>query len=229
MITIRPSQQRGFFDHGWLKTYHTFSFNNFYDPQFMGYRSLRVINQDIIAPTAGFGMHSHHDMEILTYVLRGEVTHQDNLGHQGTISSGQIQLMSAGTGIRHSESNSSKTDQLELLQIWLIPNQIGIKPQYQEMSFQKLMPRKRLLVSPDGQQNSLIIHQNAKILDFGLQKNQQEQYVLKAGGHLWLQLITGKLLVQQEILLAGDGAAITQEPHITLKALDDCEFLLFDL
>lgn len=229
MITVRRSDERGYFDYGWLKTHHTFSFNGYYDPDYMGFRTLRVINQDIVEPGKGFAPHSHRDMEIITYVLRGAVAHEDSMGNKGTIKSGEIQCMSAGTGVRHSEYNASKSEELELLQIWILPEEEGLKPSYQQIAFKKTTPQFRLLVSPDGQQGSAIIHQDARIFTVSLNEDENFSYEIMPGHYLWIQMIAGKITSNNQELTPGDGAAVTGETSIQVNAKQQCEFLLFDM
>ena len=229
MINIRHSAERGGFDYGWLKTQHTFSFNGYYDPNHMGFRTLRVINQDIVEPGKGFDPHFHRDMEIITYILRGSITHQDSLGNTSVIKAGEIQRMSAGTGVRHSEYNSSPNEVLELLQIWILPDKIDINPSYEQISFPKTMPQFRLLVSPDGHQGSLSIHQDVKIFTVALTAGKKFSYDLMPQRFAWLQLINGEISLDDQIVAPGDGVAIGEQDVINLTANQPSEFLLFDL
>lgn len=229
MITVRRSDERGYFNHGWLQTHHTFSFADYYDPNFMGFRALRVINQDIVAPDTGFGTHSHHDMEIITYVLSGVVTHQDNMGNKGTIQPGEIQCMSAGSGVRHSEMNQSKTEPLELLQIWLLPEKKGLTPGYQQLAFKQQMPQFRLLVSPEPQQGCVTIHQDAKIFTVSMIPQQKREYTITSDRHVWIQMIRGKISLDGKTITAGDGAAVSEQKKLVIVAETETDFLLFDL
>jgi quercetin 2,3-dioxygenase len=228
MIQIRKAQDRGHFDHGWLDTYHTFSFADYYDPEFMGFRALRVINEDRVQPGRGFGTHSHRDMEIVTYVLEGELQHRDNMGTGSIIRPGEVQRMSAGTGVLHSEVNPSRDRSVHLLQIWLLPDRRGLKPEYEQKTFptEERAGRLRLVASPDGSDGSLIVHQDAKILAGTIRDS--VQYDLQPGRYAWLQVARGSLDLNGQTLNAGDGAAIENEPTLTLRG-KDAEVLLFDL
>ena len=231
MIQIRKANERGHADHGWLNTSHTFSFGDYYDQKFMGFRSLRVINEDRVEGGAGFPTHPHRNMEIITYILEGELEHKDSMGTGSVIRRGDVQLMSAGTGVTHSEFNPSKKDLVHLLQIWILPDQNNLKPSYQ----QKMFPEKersdklRLLVSPDGQDGSLTIHQDVRLFASLLNKGKKLEYELKVGRHAWLQITKGALSLNGKNLKAGDGAAISEETHLTIEAVSSSEFLLFDL
>lgn len=230
MIIIRRAQERGYFDHGWLQTHHTFSFADYYDPNHMGFRNLRVINQDIVAPNTGFGTHSHHDMEIITYVLRGVVTHQDSMENKGTIKPGEIQCMSAGSGVRHSEMNQSKSEPLELLQIWILPEKKGLTPGYQQLAFKQQSPQFRLLVTPEPQQEGCVtIHQDVKMFTVSMVPQQKRVYTITPHRHVWIQMIKGQIDIDGKTLNAGDGAAVSEQKQLTITAVTDVEFLLFDL
>lgn len=229
MIQIRRSIDRGYFDHGWLQTYHTFSFANYYDPHFMGFRELRVINQDTVSPGEGFGTHTHNDMEIITFVIRGAVTHRDSMGNHGVIRAGEIQCMSAGTGVRHSEFNDSKTEPLELLQIWIIPDQEGLTPSYQQMTYSQQISAIQLLVSPNAEQGSLKIHQDVKLFLINLTANEKREYSLAANRYAWVQIVRGQIKLNDKILNAGDGASISGETLLSFIAMEATELLLFDL
>jgi len=228
MIRIRKGKDRGHFDHGWLDTYHTFSFADYYDPEYMGFRALRVINEDRVHPGRGFGTHSHRDMEIVTYVLEGELQHRDNMGTGSIIRPGEVQRMSAGTGVLHSEVNPSRDQSVHLLQIWLLPDRRGLKPEYEQKAFpaEERAGRLRLVASPDGSDGSLTIHQDAKILAGTIRDS--VQYDLQPGRYAWLQVARGSLDLNGQTLNAGDGAAIENEPALTLRG-KDAEVLLFDL
>ena len=230
MITLRPSAARGHADHGWLDTFHTFSFADYHDPAHMGFRALRVINEDRVAPGMGFGTHPHRDMEILTYILAGRLAHKDSMGHGREITPGQLQAMSAGTGITHSEFNPSRTDPVHLLQIWLLPDRRGHTPRYAEWTpVPGNTDELTLLASPDGRENSAAIHQDALLFLVKLPAAAQITRVLAPERAAWLQVMRGTLTVNGHTLAAGDGAAIENEPALTLAATTSAEALLFDL
>jgi redox-sensitive bicupin YhaK (pirin superfamily) len=230
MIQIRKAQDRGHFDHGWLDTYHTFSFADYYDPPFMGFRALRVINEDRVAPGRGFGTHSHRDMEIVTYVLDGELEHRDNMGTGSVIRPGEVQRMSAGTGVLHSEVNPSREHPVHFLQIWILPERRGIKPEYEQKAFptEERNGKLRLVASRDGAEGSLKIHQDAKLFAGTLRNGDPVEYELKPGRYGWLQVARGSVDLNGQKLNAGDGAAIEDERTLTLRG-QDAEVLLFDL
>ncbi len=230
MIRIRKAEERGHFNHGWLDTYHTFSFADYYDPQFMGFRSLRVINEDRVQPGRGFGTHSHRDMEIVTYVLEGGLEHRDSMGTGSVIRPGEVQRMSAGTGVLHSEINPSRSEPVHLLQIWILPERRGIKPEYEQKAFpaEERKGKLRLVASHDGKDGSLTIHQDAKLFAATLTDGQTINYDLQQGRYAWLQVARGSVDVNDQTLRAGDGAAIEDERTITLQGRD-AEVLLFDL
>ena len=226
MITVRKNEDRGHARLGWLDSRHTFSFSSYHDPRFMGVSALRVINQDIVAPHTGFPAHPHDNMEILTYVLRGAVSHRDSMGNEQRLPAGEFQLMSAGTGVTHSEYN--RDDQpLELLQIWLYPDVQNSEPGYQQKRFAETSGL-QLVVSPDGENGSLVIRQDARIWHGRLSASATASHTL-AGRNGWLQVICGQLHANGSLLQGGDGAAIRQEASLTFTALIDTEFLLFDL
>lgn len=231
MITLRPSKERGHFQHGWLDTYHTFSFDKYHDPKHMGFRALRVINEDRIGAMRGFGMHPHKDMEILTYVLEGELTHQDSLGHGSSIHPHELQRMTAGTGVTHSEFNHQK-DPVHLLQIWVLPERKGLSPGYEQKAFppQEKHNRLRLVASPDFAEGSLKIHQDVRLYASLLDGDVSVAHILGPERHAWVQVATGAIDVSGMTLHAGDGAAISdeEEVRVTGKA-ERSEFLLFDL
>lgn len=231
MITVRRSGERGHFDHGWLKTFHTFSFAEYHDPEFMGFRALRVINEDWVAPGQGFGTHPHRDMEIITYILQGELQHKDSMGNGSVIRPGQIQYMSAGTGVTHSEFNPSSKEPVHLLQIWILTAEKGAKPRYAQESFDaELRPNVlKRIVSPDGAEGTIAIRQDANVYVCKLGKGAQTEFKFSSGRYGWLQLAKGAVAVNEHGLTAGDGAAIGDESQISLKASSDSEFLLFDL
>jgi redox-sensitive bicupin YhaK (pirin superfamily) len=233
MIQVRRSGERGHFDHGWLNTFHTFSFGDYYDPAKMGFRALRVINEDWVKPGMGFGMHGHRDMEIITYVLDGELAHKDSMGNGSSIQPGEVQRMSAGTGVRHSEFNHSKKDWVHLLQIWLLPEQEGIKPSYEQKTFSDADKRGkfRLIASPDARDGSVKIHQDANVYASVLDAGDTAQHSFGAGRYGWLQVARGGVTLNGETLKAGDGAAITKEESIQIATAngEKSEVILFDL
>lgn len=226
MITLRKSEDRGRAGFGWLDTWHTFSFSSYQDPQHMGVSALRVINQDIVKPGTGFPPHPHDNMEILTYVLRGAISHRDSMGNEARVPAGEFQLMSAGTGITHSEYNRDAAA-LELLQIWLFPNTENTEPGYQQKRFPDI-DGLQLVVSPDGARDSLVIRQDARIWRGRLKAGSDAVHMLvgKAG---WVQVISGEIALNDSVLQAGDGAEAAQEKTLAFRAHSDSEFLLFDL
>ena len=230
-ITKRPSAARGGADHGWLKTQHTFSFADYHDPAHMGFRSLRVINEDHVAPGRGFGTHPHRDMEIFSYVLGGSMAHKDSMGHGRTLLPGQIQLMSAGTGVTHSEFNPDPAVPLHLLQIWILPEKRGLTPSYTEWHPKAASDSdpKVLVISPDGRDDSATIHQDADIYRLRLQPGQAITHELPAGRAAWLQVATGALTLNGTPLTAGDGASTEDAGTLTISATAPVEALLFDL
>jgi redox-sensitive bicupin YhaK (pirin superfamily) len=231
MIKIRRSEERGHADHGWLDTHYTFSFSDYQDPRFMGFRDLRVINEDVIAPDQGFPKHGHRDMEIITYVISGELSHRDSLGNGETIRPNDVQRMTAGTGVLHSEF-SSPTERTHLLQIWILPDAQRLTPGYEQREFppEEKQGRLRLVASKGGEDGSVHINQDVKVYASILNSGDQISHEPAAGRHVWIQIISGSLDVNGETLTAGDGTAISEEPALSIKALDDnTEFLLFDL
>ncbi len=230
MLTLRPSAARGHADHGWLETFHTFSFADYHDPAHMGFRDLRVINEDRVAPGMGFGTHPHRDMEILTYIVAGRLAHRDSMGHGREITAGQLQAMSAGTGITHSELNPSRTEPVHLLQIWLLPDRRGHPPSYAEWSpTAGENAALTLLASPDGREGSTAIHQDARLYLVKLDAPGALTHPLSAGRAAWLQLIRGALTANGRSLTPGDGAALEDEAALTLNTATSAEALLFDL
>ena len=231
MITRRAAQDRGHADHGWLDSHHTFSFSSYYDPAHMGFSDLRVINEDRVSPGQGFGRHSHKNMEIISYVLDGELEHRDSMGHGSVIRPGDVQLMSAGSGIAHSEFNGSKERPVHFLQIWILPDRHDSPPTYQERRFeaQERQGALRLLVSPSGEQGSLKILQDMRLYGALLDAGQSLTHALEPGRRAWVQVARGALRVNDVALEAGDGAALADEALVTLTAQRDAEFLLFDL
>lgn len=228
MITVRPANERGHFDHGWLDTYHTFSFADYYDEANMGFRALRVINEDRVAAGGGFGTHPHRDMEIVTYVLEGALEHRDSMGTAGVIRPGEVQRMSAGTGVHHSEVNASKSEPVHLLQIWLLPERRNIQPSYEQKAFspEERRGRLRLVASRDARDGSLAIHQDVDLYASTLDGN-PITHTLRPNRHAWLQVARGTAEVNGTKLRAGDGAAISDERE--LRIAGDGEILLFDL
>jgi len=230
MIRIRKAEERGHFDHGWLDTYHTFSFADYYDPQEMGFRSLRVINDDRVAPGHGFPMHAHRDMEIVTYVLDGALTHRDSMGTGSTIRPGEVQRMSAGTGVRHSEVNPLENKELHLLQIWLLPERAGITPSYEQKAFTDDERRGalRLVASHDGRDGSVTIHQDAELYASLLDDGAEIRHDFRPNRYGWLHVARGEATLNGIALKAGDGAAISDETSVTISGRG-AEILLFDL
>ncbi len=230
-LTIRRSSERGHANHGWLDSYHTFSFADYYDPAHMGFRSLRVINQDIVAPGAGFPTHPHREMEIFSYVVSGTIAHKDSMGNGRDLKPGQIQLMSAGSGVTHSEFNPSRTEPLHLLQIWIQPNAHRLQPSYTEWhpSADSESDPKVLVISADGRENSATIHQDADVYRVKLKAGQSISHDLASGRGLWLQLINGQLTTDGETLLPGDAACTETHGTFVFTATEDAEALLFDL
>jgi len=231
MITIRNANERGHFDFGWLNTYHTFSFDQYRDPKHMGFRSLRVINEDIVQPEHGFPTHGHRDMEIVTYILDGALEHRDNMGNGSIIRRGDAQRMSAGTGVRHSEANPSADTPVHLLQIWILPEEQSRPPEYEEKKFSDDEKRNklRLIVSPGGDDGSVKIHQDAKIYASVLDPSQEVVHTLEAGRSAWLQVAAGSVTLNNFALKQGDGAAVTEESNLRIVASEPAEVLLFDL
>jgi quercetin 2,3-dioxygenase len=230
-LTIRRSLERGQANHGWLHSYHTFSFADYYDPAHMGFRSLRVINQDKIAPGAGFPTHPHRDMEIFSYVVSGTISHKDSIGNGRELKPGQIQLMSAGSGVTHSEFNPSKTEPLHLLQIWILPESRGLTPSYTEWhpTPASESAAKVLVISPDGRENSAAIHQDANIYRVRLKAGESVSHDHAPGRGLWIQLIKGGLTTDETLLLPGDAASTETPGNTYFTATEDAEALLFDL
>ncbi|HEX5732132.1 MAG TPA: pirin family protein [Blastocatellia bacterium] len=231
MIKVRPAGERGKTQTAWLDSSHTFSFNRYYDPRYTGFRDLLVINEDFVAPGQGFGAHSHSDMEILSYVVEGALEHRDSAGGSGVIRPDELQRMSAGTGVSHSEFNSSKTEPVHFLQIWIAPDQEGLKPEYEQRAFpeSEKRGRLRLIASREGSDGSVRIHQNAKVYDALLMTGNEVSYQLAEDRYAWVQVIKGAVTVNETPLEAGDGAAISEERSLSIKASDDAEILLFDL
>jgi redox-sensitive bicupin YhaK (pirin superfamily) len=232
MITVRHAQDRGHAQHGWLDSHHTFSFADFHDPEQMGFRSLRVINEDRVQPGQGFGTHGHRDMEIFSYVLEGELAHQDSMGSGSTLRPGDVQAMSAGTGVMHSEANGSAEKPVHFLQIWIQPRQRGGKPTYEDRHFPEAerLNRLRPILAPDGREASLQVRQDVVVYAGLLEPERRIQVELAAGRHAWVQVARGGLKVNGVALQAGDGAAISAEPTLELVGQGErAELLFFDL
>lgn len=231
MITLRKSEERGHANHGWLDSYHSFSFANYYDPNNMGFRALRVINEDWVQPGRGFGTHPHRDMEIITYVLEGALEHKDSLGTGSIISPGEVQKMSAGTGVTHSEYNPSKTEQVHLLQIWIVPDQKNLPPSYEQKTYPTAEKRNqlRLIASPQGQDGSVTVHQDVNLYASVLDAGEKVVHELSPNRHVWVQVAQGEITVNGLSLSAGDAAAISEENRVVVMANTASEILLFDL
>ncbi len=231
MITIRPANERGHANHGWLDSHHTFSFADYYAPAHMGFRALRVINEDRVQPGRGFGTHPHRDMEIISYVLEGGLEHKDSMGTGSVIRPGDVQRMSAGTGVTHSEFNGSKTELVHFLQIWLIPSQRGIAPSYEQKTFDESEKRGRLRVvaSPDGRDGSVGIHTDATLYAGLFDAGESAEVTLAPGRHAWVHVARGSVRVNGQELRAGDGAALSDEAKVSVEGTTGGEVLVFDL
>jgi redox-sensitive bicupin YhaK (pirin superfamily) len=231
MLTIRKANERGHAEHGWLDSYHTFSFADYYDPANMGFRTLRVINEDRVAPGQGFPTHHHRDMEIISYVLEGAVQHKDSMGTGSVIRPGDVQRMSAGTGVMHSEYNGSKSEPVHFLQIWIVPDRRGHQPGYEQKTFtdEDKAGRLRLVASPDGADGSVRLHQDARLYATVLTEGQQVTHTLAKGRGAWVQVARGQVTVGGKALEAGDGAALVDEEMVRIVGRSAAEVLLFDL
>ena len=234
MFQLRPSNARGAANFGWLDSKHSFSFGQYYDPNHMGFRNLRVINEDKVLPSKGFGTHGHRDMEIISYVISGELAHKDSMGNGSTIVRGDVQRMSAGTGVRHSEFNASNSELVHFLQIWILPNQSGHTPGYEERNFAgERHNQLRLMVSGDSSADALHINSDIQLFGSELDAEQSVTHAFAAGRHGWVQVVKGSLTVSDgslsHTLEAGDGLGIANVGQVTLTASTECEFLLFDL
>ena len=237
MIQVRRAKERGHADHGWLDTYHTFSFSDYYDPRFMGFRSLRVINEDWVKPGYGFPTHPHRDMEIITYVLEGSLEHKDSMGTGSVIRPGEVQKMSAGTGVRHSEFNHSKVEPVHLYQIWIMPERENIKPMYEQKSIpaEERQGKLQLVASPTGgngsnASNAVKLYQDAELFTAQLKKSDSVKYELNDKRYAWIQVARGAVKVNGQELKAGDGAAVSQEKKLQITgSAEQSELLLFDL
>ncbi|VAW82192.1 Pirin [hydrothermal vent metagenome] len=228
MIKIRHNEERGSAKHGWLQSKHSFSFADYYDPDYMGVSSLRVINDDIVAPGKGFDTHSHQDMEIISYVKRGVIEHKDSMGNIETLPAGEFQLMTAGTGVTHSEYNPSPTDVLEFLQIWVEPNVLGIEPSYQQKRFE-MVSGLQLIASADARQGSLLIHQDVNVYQLMLDANSSIEVECQADRTIYMHMVAGALEIDGQLLAEGDGATFKQTALVVLNASTTVEALLFDL
>jgi quercetin 2,3-dioxygenase len=228
MVQIRPSEERGHNEISWLNTRFTFSFDQYYDPSHIQFRSLRVLNEDIVAPGQGFGMHPHRDMEILTWVLEGALQHRDSMGNSGTIRPGELQHMSAGTGIMHSEFNASQTDPVHLLQIWIVPERRALKPSYEQLAFADSDLRNQFALVA-GPKAPLTIHQDANLYIARLDEGRTATRLLSSERHAWVQVARGTVRLNGKELHAGDGAAVSNEKQVKVEAVKNAEVLLFDL
>jgi redox-sensitive bicupin YhaK (pirin superfamily) len=231
MMTIRRAEDRGHANHGWLDTHHTFSFAGYYDPAHMGFRALRVINEDRVTPGQGFGRHPHRDMEIISYVLEGALAHQDSMGNGSVIRPGEVQRMSAGTGVHHSEANPSPSEPVHFLQIWLVPSQRGIAPSYEQKKFERpeLASRFRLVASPDGRDGSVTLHADAALYAGTFARGARAELSLPRGRYGWVHVARGTVMVNGQQLKAGDGAALSDEAAVQVEGVDASEVLVFDL
>lgn len=230
MMTIRKSNERGHAEHGWLDTYHTFSFADYYDPHWMGFRTLRVINDDLVMPGMGFGTHPHQDMEIITYMLSGALEHKDSMGNGRVIRAGEVQYMAAGSGVRHSEFNPSQTEASHLLQIWITPDARGVKPRYAEKSLRDATSGKfHLVTSKTGRDGSIAIHQDAELLLAKLDPGQQASHALAPHRNAWVHVAEGEVVFNGQTLAGGDAAAVSRETQLQFTANRPSQVLLFDL
>lgn len=231
MIQVRKAEDRGHADYGWLNTYHTFSFNRYYDERFLRFRDLRVINEDRVKPGEGFGTHPHENMEIITYVLEGALEHKDSMGNGSIIYPGEVQRMSAGSGITHSEFNPSDSEEVHLLQIWILPDKHDIEPSYEQKSFDRneMKGQFRILASPDGTDGSVTINQDAKLYATIVSAGESVEFKVDNNRHVWIQVARGEVMIDDLRLKAGDGAAIDDSREIVMTGVNDSEILLFDL
>ena len=230
MITLRKSNERGHAEHGWLDSYHTFSFADYHDPKWMGYRSLRVINDDLVMPRLGFGKHPHRDMEIITYILSGQLAHQDSMGNGRTITTGEFQYMAAGSGVQHSEQNPSGTEAVHLLQVWIMPDENGVTPRYAEKSMKDAATGAlHLITSKSGREGSIAIHQDADLYLGKLDVDQSVTHPLAPERHAWLHVAEGEVTLNGQTLTGGDAVAISNESALELRGAKPSQVLLFDL
>lgn len=228
MIYLRKAEERGHANHGWLESWHTFSFASYHDANFMGFSALRVINEDVVAGGQGFGTHPHKDMEILTYVLSGTVEHQDSMGNKEQIPAGEFQIMSAGTGVRHSEYNASSSKPLHLYQIWIIPERTGIEPRYAQRRFPDVKGR-QFVLTPDARDGSLKVFQDMTLSRWVLSAGEKDEVAIETGRRVWVQVVKGEIRVNGETARTSDAFAVWDEASVTLEASSDAEVLLFDL
>lgn len=231
MIKVRKSNERGHANYGWLDTKYTFSFNTYHDPAHMGFRALRVINEDVVSPGKGFGTHGHANMEIITYVVKGGLAHKDSTGGEEVLNPNEVQRMTAGTGIRHSEFNPSETEAVHLLQIWILPEKEGLEPGYEQTYFppEEKTGKLRLVASKGGTDGSVHINSDVFVYSSILKKNDSVIHAITTGRHAWVQLIKGRIDLNGTILEAGDGAAVSDEESLEINSLEEAESLLFDL
>ena len=231
MLTIRQSNQRGHFNHGWLNTYHTFSFDQYYDPRYMGFRSLRVINEDFVAAGRGFPTHGHRDMEIITYILEGALKHEDSMGNGSVIRPGDVQRMTAGTGVRHSEKNASDKERVHLLQIWILPNADNLAPGYEQKAFSEEERRGqlRLIASADGRDDSVRLNQDVSLFASILEAGDSVEHMMDQTRYAWIQVARGQISVNGEAAQQGDGVIVVGESSLAIRAQEPSEILLFDL
>ena len=230
MITLRKAGERGHARHGWLESFHTFSFADYHDPKWMGYRSLRVINDDIVMPRMGFGKHPHRDMKIITYILSGSLAHEDSMGNGRTITAGEFQYMAAGTGVQHSEQNPSGTEAVHLLQVWIMPDEKGVAPRYAEKSMRDAATGAlHLVASKSGRDDSIAIHQDADLWLGKLGADQTVSHAPASGRYIWLHVAEGDVTLNGHALTAGDAAAVSDEPALILRGITSAQVLLFDL
>ncbi len=233
MIILRKAEDRGFFDHKWLETYHTFSFAGYYDPDYMGFRDLRVINEDKVKPGKGFGTHPHKDMEIISYVMEGALKHADSMGNSSVIKAGEVQRMTAGTGITHSEHNPSEKERVHFFQIWIVPEETGLTPEYEQTRFpdEKKRGKMCLVASQDGRDGSVTINSNSMLYATMLEKGEQIIYPMDQDRHAWVQVARGAIRINGNDLATGDGAAFSHETVLRIRGTSqgECEVLVFDL
>lgn len=229
MIYLREAEARGYANHGWLETYHSFSFADYYDPNFMGFSALRVINEDRVKPGEGFGEHPHKDMEILSYVLQGAIEHQDSMGHKEQVKAGEFQVMSAGTGVHHSEYNPLQDEPLHFYQIWIIPDQQHLEPRYETRAFPQ-QDGKQLILSPDARDGSLKVFQDMQLWRWKLKQDEQQQFIMpEKHNKVWIQVVSGEITVNDTHARTSDGIAIADEQTVTIKANKPSEILVFEL
>jgi quercetin 2,3-dioxygenase len=231
MIVVRPADERGHAERGWLDSYHTFSFADYHDPAHMAFRSLRVINEDRVEAGQGFGTHPHRDMEIITYVLEGALAHRDSMGTSSVIRPGEVQRMSAGTGVTHSEFNHSDTEPVHFVQIWILPERSGLKPGYEQRAFseEEKRGRLRLVAARDGRDGAVTVHQDAELYIASLTPGESVHHSLRPGRHAWVHVVRGDVALNGQPLKTGDGAAVSDEDLLQLTAAEPAEVLLFDL